>query len=126
MVRKNLWGDLPPTDDIRTPKQILKEQAVALSDMTKSMLYGDVGVQNTRDQFLLTLRIVAPALENYTYDILSVLHPLEVYPLKVWPSWSSSANAKECVNAESFETALTEILQADRTRRVVAALLAQS
>src|ERR1700681_3385891 len=79
MTPKNLWGQLPPTEEIRTPTQIIKEQASALADLTRGTLQGSVSVRATSDQFVINLDIVAPAIDNYTYNVLEALHSLQLY-----------------------------------------------
>ncbi len=131
MAPKNLWGELPSVEDVRTPTLILKEQAALLADMTQSVLYGEVTFGKSRsgaDKFELELRIVAPALDNYTYDAVVVMQPLALYPLKVWPGWEryNPQVEKICSSADELELALAEILGSDTVRRVIAALIAQS
>ncbi|GEM_PF-572065 len=41
-TRKNLWGDIPHTDDLRTPYTLLKEQASLLIELTKGLLIGEI------------------------------------------------------------------------------------
>jgi hypothetical protein len=40
--RKNLWGDIPHTDDLRTPYTLLNEQASLLIELTKGVLIGEI------------------------------------------------------------------------------------
>lgn len=39
---KNLWGELPLAEVIRTPAIILREQATLLTEMTTGVLEGEV------------------------------------------------------------------------------------
>jgi hypothetical protein len=127
MESKNLWGELH-IDALNqtTPTQILKDQAALLSDMTKSVLQADVTVSLYNGIFNLDLNIVAPAIENYRYEVVSVTHGLEMYPVTVKPQNDLSAHDIVCKNDTEFETALGEILSSERVRRVIGLLLAQS
>src|ERR1022692_4548993 len=87
MSTKSLWGQLPPTEGIRTPTQVLKEQATALTDMTKGALQGEVSVSHRGGEFSLDLDIVVPALDNYRYLVVRANHKLDLYPVEVVPGW---------------------------------------
>ena len=127
MLEKNLWGQLPIEDEIRTPTHILKEQATILTDMTKGVLQGEVSVGQDGGRFELNLYIVAPRIENYTFTVAWCSHGLDLYPVRVNPGWDRAYTARiECANEEEFESALKSILSSDKVRRVVSTLLGQS
>ena len=126
-MEKNLWGDLRLDELIQTtPTQILKGQAALLSDMTKGVLQADVTVSLYNGIFTLELNIVASAIENYRYEVVSVSHGLEMYPVTVRPQNELSAHDIVCKNAAEYEKALEKFLSSDRVRRVLSLLLAQS
>lgn len=76
MVTKNLWGELPDAADIRSPVTILREQASLLTQMTNGTLQGEVYLENSGGRFSSTLYILAPALDDYRYSVLSVQYPV--------------------------------------------------
>jgi hypothetical protein len=41
-TRKNLWGDIPNADELRTPYTLLKEQASLLTELTRGLLIGAI------------------------------------------------------------------------------------
>jgi hypothetical protein len=41
-TRKNLWGDIPNADELRTPYTLLKEQASLLTELTRGLLIGEI------------------------------------------------------------------------------------
>jgi hypothetical protein len=125
---KNLWGELPADAELRTPTQLLKEQASALSDATRGALEGVVSVAHQQEKFVITLSILAPALENYSYEVLYVEHPLQMYPLKVVPSYARYMVSEHiaCANEAELEAAVQQVLQSRRVRQVVTTLLAHS
>jgi hypothetical protein len=51
--KKNLWGELPKPETIRTPYTILKEQASILSEITNGLLIGEVILTTKKINFLL-------------------------------------------------------------------------
>ncbi len=126
MATKNLWGPLPESVEVRTPTQILKEQAAALENMTRGGLQGRVRVGTEPDgNFVLDLDIVAPALGNYSYNVFRASHGISIYPVTITPS-GKSYRWVECPDEESFEKALGERLASEDVRRAIATLIAQS
>ena len=128
MPTKSLWGPLPATEGIRTPTQVLKEQATALANMTGSVLQGEVNVTQNRGVFELDLNIVVPALDNYRYLVARATHRLDLYPVTLMPGWElyNQRVTVECPDEGAFEAALGEILSSEKVRRVLTSLLAQS
>lgn len=151
--KKNLWGDLPNTETIRTPYTILKEQASILNEITAGLLIGEV-IHNQKDKFfVMILRIKVPSLNNYTYSVVEVQHSIQLYPVFVNNLASDNFNNLEknlmkaannplmsildyggrlenqgyrkCFSEEEFEKALAAILSSSEVKRVISALLAQ-
>jgi hypothetical protein len=126
MTTKNLWGDLPlPEKDLRSPKQILSEQAGLLTSATKGKLRGKVEISRDEDYLTLELSIVAPFLDNYQIGIVTVHHKPLMYPLSlrnlVAPGpWS------ECNDEQEFETKLAEVFRSKAVAQTISALLTQS
>jgi hypothetical protein len=128
MPTKSLWGQLPVTEGIKTPTEVLKEQATALMNVTRSVLQGDVSVTREYDEFRIDLHIVAPVLDNYHYLVVRVTHDISLYPVTVVPGWDlfNRENTVKCGDESELEAALGKILSSERVRSVVASLLAQS
>ena len=122
--KKNLWGELPNAETIRTPYTILKEQASILSKITNGLLIGEVVVNNQKDNFFaMTLRIKAPSLNNYTYSVVQVEQPIQLYPVGIINLLRN--NVGKYSSEEEFENALGEILSSLDVKRVISGLLAQ-
>jgi hypothetical protein len=126
MEAQNLWGDLGLEELIRTPVDILKEQANLLSTLTKGILFGDIKInKGTAGEIYLEMSIVAPAMDNYRFNVLDIKHGLELYPaIVVQPN--SNEKRIECQNEEELTAALGDILGSERVRRVIRSLVAQS
>ena len=122
--KKNLWGELPNVETIRTPYTILKEQASILSEITNGLLIGEVVVNNQKDTFVMTLRIKAPSLHNYTYSVVEVHQPIQLYPVVVINLLVERRGGKYS-SEEEFENALGEILSSQEVKGVISGLLAQ-
>lgn len=146
--KKNLWGELPKTETIRTPYTILKEQASILSEITNGLLIGEV-INSQNDKFFVKiLRIKAPSLNNYTYSVVEVQHLIQLYPVFIKnltsepitkatalidslrfdvriPGLLEDQGYKKYVSEEEFENALGQILSSKEVKQVISALLAQ-
>lgn len=140
---KDLWGDLPSAETIRTPYTILKEQASILTEKTNSLLIGEVKmspqieypgiikslVDQERQQsqsFVAFLRIKVPSLNNYTYSVLKIQYPLpDLYPVLVTSFVAAEDRECECATEAEFENALGKVLSSSDVKRVISGLLAQ-
>lgn len=123
-MQKNLWGNLPNVENMRTPNAILLEQASMLGELTNGLLNGQVKRLQDGPGFKLSFKIVAPALNNYSYLVLTVTHPIQLYPLKLFNE-TKFMSSKDCESEFDFENALREILTSPEVHRVIAGLLAQ-
>jgi hypothetical protein len=122
--KKNLWGELPNPETIRTPYTILKEQASILSEITNGLLIGEVVVNNQKDKlFVMTLRIKAPSLNNYTYSVVEVQQPIQLYPVTIMNLLENKMTKYS--SEEEFENALGQILSSQEVKTVISGLLAQ-
>jgi len=131
MTTKNLWGQLPETATIKTPYAILLEQAAMLRELTNGLLVGDVKrsqngpVDQLMRGFEIKLLIVAPALANYSYTVLTVIYPvITLYPVTLKPSYEEDKSV-ECQSEEQLMQALEKVLSSVRTQKVITNLLAQ-
>ncbi len=123
-VKRNLWGDLGDLGTFRTPANILREQARMLGELTNNVLMGDVKVSKIGgDYFENVLRIIVPPLGNYSYDMLRVVYPPKLYPLKIWDGVNDRRH--NCIDEDAFILKLEEILQSDSVRNVIKLLLSQ-
>ena len=123
MSTENLWGPLPTNKDIKLPVTVLKEQAGILSDATSKILVAEVSVSKSGESVTYSLDIVAPALDNYRYQVLFVTHKAVAYPLQVF---QVRGNPIKCSNEQEFLDVLKSILSSEKTHAVVSSLLAQS
>lgn len=121
----NLWGDIPKAENLRTPLFLLREQADVLTKATEGVLIGAVST-TAREGGKLDhyLSIVAPALNRYSYTVISVSHGVMIYPATVT---DLSKPKSYVVNDEAgLSVIMQSILSSEQTHKVVAGLLAQS
>ena len=98
-TRRDFWSDTVDVTAIITPLVLLREQASLLGERTKGLVLGEVesserpvdGFETYVDEALSaetrvvhnhTLYLVAPALDNYQYALLSVEHDFQPYPCR--------------------------------------------
>jgi hypothetical protein len=105
------------------PVAHLREQAELLSKKTGRELVGRVLTSRYQRDFLHRFLIVAPSLDDYSYELLWVRHSAEMYPLSI--NSEALGGTVECANEEAFLTKLRTVLADDRTKRVIAAIRAQ-
>jgi hypothetical protein len=130
----DLWpDDIAKTDpSIVTPVVILREQAERLTEKSKGLIEGRVirerlGVAN---KIWLSFYLIAPVLDNYRCHLFRVEHGMGCYPVRLAPSVDlpDHDNTKYLIihDEEEFLETLREIFSAQKTRRLIRTLVAQS
>ena len=125
---KNLWGDLPIEEAIRTPYVILKEQASILNGATNGLLIGRVSKENSRyssrDDFSILLEITVPSMDNYSVSIVRIEYPITIYPSRIY-NLVIDTNSLECNTEEDLDRKLGEILSSSEVKRIISGLLSE-
>lgn len=125
MSTENLWGELPKPEQVRTPLQILREQASYLTASTDGVLVGQVSPNpDSLHHFAYELSIRAAALNNYVATILTVNYDIEMYPLRL--DNRLSGPYQQCNDEAAYLNALKSVLQSAPCRKLVSALITQS
>ena len=124
MATPNLWGDLPEVVDIRTPKMVLAEQASLLQEITKGALTCELKVSPNGNGLVVSMRIVAPSLGNYSVVLVQVAHDMFVYPCSIQSPFLGN-DAIICGDEAHLESVLKSILQDPKTRKLIVNLLQQ-
>ena len=131
-MARNLWPDIE-SETVLTPVAILREQADLLGQKTKNVVTARVAggrimpgpsLIHIPPGFAYTLSLVAPALDNYAYDILRVRHGMQIYPVEV--SDLVRNTHLQAATEEEFLVALGELLGSPEVKKVIQVLLAQS
>lgn len=119
--------DLWPTDfgtfDTPPPRSILREQADLLSKKTRGALEGVVTTSPHGNGFAHNLMVVVPLLDNYTYRLLVVVHPLQFYPLDLQAD--VMGQTFRCGTEQEFKEKLRAVLGSDQAKNVIKAIRAQ-
>lgn len=127
MALKNLWGELPKGEEAgRSPKSILQEQAMNLSNSPPGDLVGKVAT--TRNEYggiEHQLFIIAPFLNNYEVGIVRAVHEALTYPVTVY-DLVADVKSGECPTEQAFENVLEKVFTSQKTRLIISSLRSQS
>lgn len=148
--RLDLWPSGIEVERISAPLIILREQAALLGERTKNLVQAEViEEESRRDRFIFYFFLLAPVLGNYRYQLLTVSHDIDLYPVEITVEDSilhevsekldvrihdSQGNYRQgdepqYIHAESEEAfikALRIIFNTSKSRRVLTALISQS
>lgn len=123
-----MWGKSFSVEAFKTPRSILAEQAALVSSATNGELAGEVrDAAAGQNGFVYSLSLVAPALGNYRYEILTIAHRIELYPVRVVaPEVATNGTNGQSVSDEGhFIILISKVLQSPRVAKVVASLISQ-
>jgi len=123
----DLW---PSADDLinepgdRAPYLVLCDQAALLGQKTQNLVEATVTASPDPDGSSLDLRLtlVAPALGGYEYVLIEAKQPAELYPVHLQFDGGKYSAAEE----EGLKTYLGKIFKAQKTRKIISSLWAQS
>ena len=126
MAARNPWQKLKDEAlKIRTPTQILQEQAAFLQDATGGVIRGHVNVEEADEGSRVKLQIYVPTLNNYSVGLLEVVHPASQYPARLSSDWVNT-QAATYGNHEELETAVVECLETPELQKLIIGLFAQT
>lgn len=121
---ENLWpSDLVSGVAEKSPLIILQEQAKILGDMTSNVIEGKVsGEPVDNNEFFIRFRLLAPILGNYQYELLRVVQPIELYPVKLF----FEDERREVGSEQELKQYLADVFSSPKTRRIINSLISQS
>ena len=117
----DLWGEIDTEGPSSTPLSILREQASLLGQKTGNVIEAKVETLTISNTFVHKLLLVAPALNNYTFELLKIIQPIQLYPVS-----TPASKDLRLDDEESFVKWLREQLSSDETHRIITNLLSQS
>ncbi|MGO8788726.1 MAG: hypothetical protein ACLQVL_15275 [Terriglobia bacterium] len=127
----DLWPDIEQSKVV-PPVAILREQAAALGEKTGHLLEGRVNSRIGEDgNFIHSFYVVAPTLDNYSYGLFSITHGADQYPVTVPhprrmdPGRRPYPQTLKIRSEKALVDYLREVLNSERTKRIVGSLLAQ-
>lgn len=122
---EDYWPENLAAAEIVTPISIMREQAGLLGPKTNQQVTANVVPISARDQneFAWSFQLNSTALGGYRYELFRVYHPVLLFPLMV--VWENNPVA-QVQNENAFRGYLKKMLTSEQTKKVVAALLAQT
>ena len=132
-IADDLWPSDIAKEKVQTPVSILRAQAARLGQKTSNLVEGRVDTLAREDMIYHRFNLVAPALDNYTYELFRISHPATMYPIRVEEEPAQSqmeqlnpSKRKRLTSEQEFVDWLRSVLANEQTRRVVEALASQS
>ena len=127
MAARNPWQKLKDqAQKIRTPHQILLEQASLLDEATGGVLRADVSIEEAvHHGTAVNFSVYVPTLNNYSVRLFRVLHPVIQYPATLYGDWADQKSIK-CSSHQELEAAVIGYLETPALQNIVAGLLAQT
>jgi hypothetical protein len=145
---ENLWpSDLGFGSGPKAPITILKEQAALLGNMTMNIVEAEIIVSSPdryashEGDFEHRFYLVAPALNGYLYLLFEITHSIEMYPvffkisdnelyeqvrMAFRPNDRIIMGEIRAKDEAEFLEILKNIFNADKTRKIINAIFAQS
>ena len=123
MSGKNLWGDMPDVDSIRTPHEIVQEQGEFLTQATDGLLEIETERSQKGTLFSFNCSLHAPALKH-RMPILRITHDIKLFPCILHHEQSGEEYTAK--SQDEFESDLGSILSSAETKTIVTGLMAQA
>lgn len=145
---ENLWPSDILTIDIVPPVALLRQQATQLGQITQNILVGFVETMQRTDEetsetvynnLTHTLYIVAPALGNYRYKLITIIHSVDdLYPVHVIYDAANKYDPPKSTmtqdmslggsleNEDQLIQRLRKTFHHEQTKKVMQSLIAQS
>ena len=123
----DLWPDNFGTE-VRSPVAILREQARHLSNRMGGVVLAKVITKKdgkNPQQILHRFVLEVPNLDDYSYTLFYVRHPVVLYPLDIETDLDNVSHQLDIQDAPHFERVLAELFAHPQILKVVNALKAQ-
>jgi hypothetical protein len=123
MAVENLWEGLV----LNPPKpiflEILSQQITYLSEMTEGKLVGSLERFEVADNKIrYDMDIVVPALDDYSFTLLSVLKGPGAYPLDV-EYGLENRELQQCQSEAEFKKAIKAVFSSEKTQDAISSTL---
>jgi hypothetical protein len=122
---KSLWPDTIGTVEEVPPVAILKQQAALLGEKTKNIVIAEVDSKAGYNNFYDVFYLVAPALDNYSFELFKVSRSIEnFYPVTI--SSDTLIYDNQITSEAQLLKALENIFSNSKTVKIIQSMLAQS
>lgn len=127
MTEESFWGDLSNLAPQETPFILLQRQADFLRSATLGVLEGRATrrYSSVGRPVEASLHVIAPALQNYSVEILQVRYDASrIYPISMRDFYSERFYA--ATSESDFEEKLRTVLTSEQVKSVIGNLIAES
>ena len=128
MQTQNLWGEIDTNMKLPDPVRLLQKQAALVEELTGGELVGRVRRRVTysdvNGMFRITLGVLAPYLENYTFEIVDATYPPTIYPVVLVNAMTMDEFV--CETEDEFVEKLGGVLRSEKVQKYISALIAHS
>src|SRR5262245_44956146 len=107
-MAQDLWPEDFGIDDFVTPVTLLKEQAALLGSKTHNLVEATVSTGSNHPDFIHILYLIAPALDNYRYQLITLRHTIDLYPVQI--NYLPTNQKIEASNPEAYKNILRQLL----------------
>lgn len=122
MSKLDLWPDNLLEEIPTSPSEILAWQAALLGPKTQNIILADVDsmVDSEDGIFLHRFYLRVPSLSNYEFDLFSVYHGVDLYPVK-------EVNSERVIDdEEQLNSFIAEKLSSEEAIKIIRALASQT
>jgi hypothetical protein len=105
-----------------TPVSILRQQAELLGGRTEEIVLGVVRSYSDDEYFVHDLALEVPALRYYRYELLSIRHNVNLYPV----DGTFDSYVRNLPTEREFRDWLKSVLTSGKTKQVLQTLIAQA
>ncbi len=121
---RDLWPSDIGIASLVTPVTILREQAALLGEKTGNLVQAEVKTSSSGQVVTHSFNLIAPAMGNYRYRLLSATHNVEVYPLSL--NFDPTNSGITVKTEQEFIEQLSKWLSSEKAVNIVKSLIAQS
>jgi len=138
----DLWPKDIETRRTLAPATILRQQSSLLAQKTSNLVHGEVvDKTSSRENFVYMFYLVAPALNNYSYLLLTLYHDIALYPVRIVSEDTILSELTDAFevrideyedsyvivrNQDEYENTLRGIFGSEKCIQVITSLLSQS
>ena len=129
---EDLWPSDIAAEKIQTPVSILRTQAARLGQKTSNLVEGQVDTMAHERRIIHRFRLVAPALDNFAYDLFRISHPATLYPITIDGEPEDTAykiipiGGRQLNSEKELVEWLREVFASKETKRIVSSIVSQS
>lgn len=125
-MTKSLWPDTIGVVKETPPVSILREQAALLGEKTRNLVTAEVDSAARYGSFYDTFYLVAPALDNYMFELFKTSRNIESFYPITFSSDKLDIKQQEIASEDELLKVLANIFSHPKTINIIESMLIQS